>query len=320
MQWYFIVLIFIISCFVLSWLSSRLIKSLVQIAKYLHWKEFIIAFFVMAFAASLPNFLVDLNAVVHGIPELAFGDIVGGNLVDLTLIMAIAIFFSKKSISTKSEIVQKSAIFTSVVAVLPLLLILDGKLGRIDGIILMLTFICYSWWLFSKKERFSKVYRNSVKKPIKDFKEFLVNLLKVIILLALLLLASQAVIMSAQFFSEKLGISIALVGILIVGLGNCFPELYFSIISARKGKNWLILGDLMGSVIICSTLVLGTIALIYPFEIKDFSPFLIARVFLIAGSIVALLFIKTGKEITKKEGVLLLFIYVAFLLIEIFSR
>src|SRR3989344_3351 len=114
MAWYLVVFIFIISFFILSWLSSRLVKSLVYVGKYLQWKEFIIAFFVMAFAASLPNLFVDLNAVFHGLPELAFGDIIGGNLVDLTLVMAIAIFFSKNSISTKSEMVQKSALFTAV--------------------------------------------------------------------------------------------------------------------------------------------------------------------------------------------------------------
>ncbi len=105
-----------------------------------------------------------------------------------------------------------------------------------------------------------------------------------------------------------------------MGLGNCFPETYFSIISARKEENWLILGDLMGSVIVCSTLVLGIIALVAPFTIIDFSPFLIARIFLIVGSVFALIFIKSGKKITKKEGLGLLLIYIAFLLIEIFVK
>ena len=320
MAWYLVVFIFIISFFILSWLSSRLVKSLVYVGKYLQWKEFIIVFFVMAFAASLPNFLIDLNAVFHGIPQLAFGDIVGGNLIDLTLVMAIAIFFSKKDISTESEIVQKSAIFTTIVALLPLVLILDGKLNRIDGVILILTFIFYTYWIFSKKDRFNKTYKENSKNPIRDFKTFLVNLLKIIILLVLLLIASQAVIMSAQFFSDKLGISIALVGILIISLGNCFPEAYFAIVSARTEGAWLVLGDLMGSVIICSTLVLGTITIISPFEIKDFTPFLIARIFLIVGSIFALIFIRSGKKITKKEGFLLLFIYIAFLLAEIIAK
>lgn len=319
MAWYFAVLLFISSCFVLAWLSSRLIKSLVSVAKYLRWREFIIAFFVMAFAASLPNLFVDLNAVFQGIPQLAFGDIVGGNLIDLTLVMAIAIFFSKGAISTKSEMVQKSAVFTAIIAILPLLLVLDGKINRIDGVILILVFIFYCFWLFSRKDRFTKKYADhNSRQPVKDFKSFLLNFLKIIIFLALLLAASQTVIISAKFFSDKLGISLALVGILIVSLGNCFPEIFFSIIAARKEENWLVLGDLMGSVIVCSTLVLGIVAIVAPFEITDFSPFLIARTFLIVGSIVALLFIKSGRKVTKKEGMILLFVYIAFLLVEIF--
>ncbi len=320
MQWYLVVFIFIFSCFALSWISSRLIKSLIEIAKFLQWREFIIAFFVMAFAASLPNLFVDLNATLQGKPELAFGDIIGGNLVDLTLVLALAIFFSKKGLSAESEMVQKSAIFTTVIAVLPLLLILDGKLDRFDGIILILTFIFYSWWIFSKEKRFKEVYDNKNQHSILDFKNFLWNLLKIIIFLILLLVASQAVVWSAQSFSNQLGISLALVGILIVGLGNAFPEMYFSIISARQGKNWLVLGTLMGSIIVSATLVLGIIALVSPFEIKDLSPFLTARIFLIIASLLFLLFIRTGKKITKKEGLILLFIYIVFLIIEIFTQ
>ena len=126
--------------------------------------------------------------------------------------------------------------------------------------------------------------------------------------------------MISQYFSANLGISLSLVGILIVGLGNCFPETYFSIISARKEENWLVLGDLMGSVIVCATLVLGIIAIVAPFEIKDFSPFLIARIFLIIAAVFSLLFIKSDKKITKKEGLFLLFIYIVFLLTEIFLK
>src|SRR3989344_2046721 len=273
MPWYFFVIIFIFSCIVLSWLSSRLVTSLILIAKYLRWKEFIIAFFVMAFAASLPNLFVDLSAVFEGIPELALGDIIGGNLIDLTLVLAIAVFFSRRGISAQSQMVQKSAVFTTIIAILPLALIFDSDLSRIDGAILIVSFLIYSFWLFSKKERFNKTYSASFETPASGFKIFLIHILKIIILLLLLLAASQAVVSSAQFFSEKLGISVALVGILIVALGNCFPEAYFSIISARKEQNWLVLGDLMGSVIISSTLVLGIIALIAQFKVADISPF-----------------------------------------------
>jgi len=308
----------IASLLVLAWLSSRLTTTLVDIAKYLHWREFIVAFFVMAFAGALPNFFVDINAALHGLPQIAFGDILGGNLVDLTLVLAIAVLFGSGSLPAESEMVQKSAIFTSGVALLPIFLVWDGKLGRIDGIILLAVFAFYAWWLFSKEDRFKKAYRGRPKSPVKGFSSFLTNLVKISIFLVLLLITSFFVINSVQFFSVQFGISLSLVAILIVGLGNCFPEIYFSIISAKKGENWMILGDLMGSVMVCATLVLGIVALIAPFEIQDLSPFMITRVFTFVASLLFLVFIRTGRKINRIEGLIFLFVYILFLLVEIF--
>ncbi|MEK7061795.1 MAG: sodium:calcium antiporter [Patescibacteria group bacterium] len=315
---FFYIVAFLISIFVLAWLSSRLIKALIDLAKYLGWREFIIAFFVMAVAGSLPNLFVGVGAALRGFPELAFGDILGGNLVDLTLVMALAIFMGKGFITAESKMIQQSALFTAVIAVMPLFLILDGKLGRIDGVILICAFFVYAFWIFSKGDRFKKIYNGNQQQPIKGFSKFFKDLIKIIIFIGILLLASQIIINSAQYFSNKLGISLALVGLLIIGLGNCFPEAYFSIISARRGKSYMILGDLMGSVISCATLVLGIVAIIVPFQINDFSPFLIARIFFIIALAVFLVAIRTGKKITKKEAIVLLFIYIIFLLLEIF--
>lgn len=315
----FYIVAFLISIFILAWLSSHLIKTLVSLAKYLGWREFIIAFFVMAVAGSLPNLFVDIGAALRGFPQLAFGDILGGNLVDLTLVMALAILMSKGSIPAESKMVQQSAMFTAAISLTPLFLILDGKLGRIDGLVLISAFFLYAFWLFSKGDRFKKIYKGKRQQPIEGFSKFFKDIIKIVIFLIVLLAASQIIINSAQYFSNKLGISLSLVGLLIIGLGNCFPEAYFSIVSARKGESWMILGDLMGSVISCATLVLGIVAIIAPFEINDFSPFVIARIFLIVALSLFLLAIRTGKKITKKEAVILLFIYITFLLVEIFK-
>ena len=313
--------IFLASCFVLSWLSSKFIKSLTEVAKYLRWREFIIAFFVMGFAASLPNLFVDLNAALHGMQQISFGDIMGGNLIDLSLAMAIAVLVSSGFISTESKMVQSSAILTTVVAVLPWVLVLrTGGLDRIDGIILILAFFAYAWWLFSKDDRFKKVYSNKKIKNITKKSTFIFEIIKIILILLALVASSYAVIYTAQYFAVTLNISLGLVAILIVALGNCFPETYFAIISARKEENWMVLGDMMASVIICATLVLGIVAVAAPFKIHDFSPFFVARIFMVIACVLYLLFIASDKKITKKEGLLLLSIYVAFLLTEVFIK
>jgi len=313
---------FITSCIVLSWLSKSLIKTLIRLAKYLKWKEFIVGFFVMAFATSLSNLFVDVNAALQGMPQISFGDVVGGNIVDLTLVMALAVLFSKKGIPARSRMVQKSAFFTVIIAVLPLLLILDGTLNRVDGAIMLLAFFAYAFWIFSKEDNFTKIYNNVSKKDKKamDAFWFLKNVAKLVILLALLLLTSFIVIETAKFFASSLQTSLALVAVLIVGLGNCFPEIYFSIVSARKGESWMILGNLMGSVIVCTTLVLGIVSLISPIKIEDFSPFLIARAFTLLAVAFYFFSIRSDRKITKKEGLVLLFIYILFLLAEIFLK
>lgn len=318
---FFQIITFIVACLILSLLSKSLVKTLVQVARYLNLKEFIVGFFIMAFATSAPNLFVDINAAIQGIPEMAFGDIVGGNLIDLTLVMAIAVIFSKRKsgISTKSKMVQSSAIFAGLIAILPLLLILDARLDRTDGAVLLVAFFAYVFWIFSRQDNFQKIYKNSkVEKSVFDTVWFVKNIIKLIFLLALLIISSFAIVDAAQFFAGAMGVPIALVGIFIVGLGNCFPEIYFSIISARKGEGWMVLGDLMGSVIVCGTLVIGVVALISPFEIVDFSPFLTARIFMMVAVAYYIFAIRTDKKITKKEALLLLFIYIAFLITEIF--
>ena len=330
----FWLIVFIISFFILFWSGSRLVKYMMEISKYLGWREFVVAFFIMAFAGALPNLFIGINSALHGIPELSFGEIVGGNVVDMTLAVALAILIGGSSLPTKSKMVQTSTIFTAVIAVLPLVLIIDGDLSRVDGLILLSAFIIYIFWLFSKEERFRRVYKTNEKqertkfldflrnkkefKSLDRFKFFLRNLTRVSFALILLIVSSWGIVQSIRVFSDTLNISIPIIGILLVGLGNALPETYFAIVSALKGRTWLILGNLMGSVIVGATLVLGIVVLIAPINDIDFSPFAIARIFLIISAVFFLIVVRTDERITKKEGLVLLAIYILFLLAEAF--
>ena len=284
-------------------------------------RVFVVAFFVMAIAGSLPNLFVGINSALHGIPELSFGDIVGGNMVDLTLAVALAILIGGRSLPARSKLVQTSTVFTVIIAILPLVLIFDGVLSGGDGLILISAFFVYLFWLFSRKDRFQKVY-NAYKSNggRKGFKGVFKSIKGVAVALVLLLVASEGIVRSAGAFSEALGVSLPLVGILIIGLGNALPETYFAIISAKKKNTFMILGNLMGSVIICSTLVLGIVVLIAPIQIDDFSPFAVARAFLIISALFFFIAIKSDKRITKIEGLFLLLLYVLFVLTEVYLK
>lgn len=282
-----------------------------------------VAFFIVSFATSLPNLFVGIASIFNKVPQLSFADVIGGNLVNMTLTIALATLLSQDGgIRAESKMVQGSSVFLVIIAILPLLLSADGVLSRIDGLVLLFAFFAYTAWIFSKEERFRKVYGGigqRFKAPQANFVEFLKNIGRMIIFLLVLLFASIVIVKSAQAFSSALNIPLVLVGVVIVGLGNCFPETYASLVSARKGQGWMVLGALMGSVIVCSTLVLGIVSLLSPIHIEDFSPLLIARIFTIISAVFFLFVIRTDREITKREAAFLIFLYIAFLITEIFK-
>jgi len=309
---------FIISCFLLTIAGKWLIESLVKIAKSLGWKEFVVAFFTIAFGTSLPNLVVGIFSALNKIPQLSLGDVIGGNIIDITLGISLAAFISKQGISAQSRTVQGSSIFTIGAGILPLILSLDGNLSRVDGILFISAFIIYVYWLFRKEDRFKKVY-DGVEK-LKSWKYLIKNIGMLIISTIFLILGAEGVVKSSSFFAQVLKLPIVFIGIFIVGLGNCIPEISFSIQAAKESQDWMIMGNMLGGVMIVATLVLGVTSIIHPIQITDFSTFAIGRFFLVIASIFFLIFLRTGRKITRKEAVFLFLIFAAFVITEILNQ
>jgi cation:H+ antiporter len=261
--------------------------------------------------------VVDVTSAIKNVPHLALGDVIGTNIVDLTLIVGVSALISKAGLSLPSRTVQGSSIFTILVAILPLILILDGELSRADGILLIFIFLVYLFWLFQKKERFEKIY-DGIKEPL-TLKFFLKNLLFLFFSISILLLSAQGIVKSALFFSSFFKIPLTFIGALIVGFGTALPEFSFCFQAAKKSQDWMIVGDVMGSVILTTTLVLGTVSLISPIKNLSFSQLLVARIFLLISALLFFVFVRSDKKVTKKEGFFLIFLYFLFLLTQFLS-
>jgi cation:H+ antiporter len=317
MFWFYI-LIFIVSCSLLVLSGKWLVDALSRIAMILSLKEFVVAFFIMAIGTTIPNLIVGIVSAINGVPELSFGDVVGSNIFDLSVVMGLAAIISKQGLSSHSRTVQGSSIFLIVIAVLPLILVLDGNLSRADGILLLLGFIVYSGWFFARKERFTKIYEGQPSQINLGllFKDMGIITVGMVLLLA----GGEGIVKSAVFFSQSMNLPLGLVGMFIVAIGTCLPETFFCLHAARKSQDWLILGNLMGNVVITSTLILGIVSLIRPINIGSISYFAIARLFLLAAAVFFFVFLKTGHKITKKEGLFLIGLYFVFLFTEIIAN
>lgn len=306
------ILLFSFSAVILMRSANMLTVSIGRMAKYLHWREFVIAFFVMAIGSSIPNLFVGISSAIHHIPELSFGDIVGNNVVDLTIVAALSVFFGQ-NLTLQSRMAKTSSLLTAIVAVLPLFLILDGNLGRGDGIALILIFVFYSGWLLSKRKLYDEVVQNNGAPPLQAFRNFLWSIAAIVLGFIMIIFAAEGAVRSASFFAENLGLPLVLIGIVITGLGSAIPEIYFTIAAARKKQNWIVLGELMGSIIVLSTLVLGIVAVLRPIQVQDFSPYAIARIFLVVAATFFFIFIRTNKTLTKKESLALVAVYIVFI-------
>lgn len=293
-----------------------------RLTKILGVREFVVGFCVMATAASLPNLFLGITSALKGVPELSLGDVFGNNFVAMTLAVVVAIIFApKREIETGGKTIQATAIFTMVAAVLPILLILDGLLSRTDAIVLLGLFVCYLFWLVVKQGMFTKIYNHEKKplSPIGKIKRSIKDTLLVSVGVIFLVVASIGIVASARFFASSFNVPILLVGLLVTGLGNSLPEIYFAVASSKKRETQLIIGNLMGSVIFPATLVLGVVALIHPINANAIQFALSSRVFLFAAAVMFFLFARSKGKINFTEGLILFGLYLAFVLTIIFS-
>lgn len=308
------ILIFIASCVLLTVAGKWLVGLISRVAISLKMKEFVLAFFLVAIGTTLPNIIVGIVAAINKIPELSFGDVVGSNVFDISIVIGLAALLSQGGLSAQSRTVQSSSVFTLVIALLPIALVSDGILSRIDGLFLLLSFAFYTFWMFSKKDRFTKTCedvgggRSALKK----------DLFFIFLGLVLLLAGGQGIVMSAMFFSKTLNVAVGIIGIFAVAIGTCMPETFFSLHAARNRGDWMILGTQMGNVVVTSTMVLGIVSLIHPINVGNFAPFAVTRIFLFISMVLFFIFLKTNQKITKNEGLILIGVYVLFLITEIF--
>jgi len=311
---------FLPSLFLFYWSNQRLIKSIVLISQILLIKEFVLSFLILGFLSNFPDFLTALSAVFRHVPLLSLGDVLGGNIVDLTLAVAIATFFTKSGLHFQRKTINTSLIFALFCALLPLLLMTDKTLSRGDGLVLLLTFFVYLFWLLSKKEKYQTVFLEikdlSFFQKIKIFfKEFFLLFFSIF----LLLVCIQIIISNVIFLTEKTGFSLFFGGAILLGLLNSLPETYFAVLAARQGREEMILGDLFSAVVGSATFVLGFVAFFSPFSLENFSLIFFTRLFLVLSIVAVLVFSKNDNKITKKEAVFLLFLYFLFIFFEFFK-
>jgi cation:H+ antiporter len=310
-------IIFLLSLLGIYFSGELVVKNIVRLAHFLKINVFVISFFLMGVASALPNLFLGINSAFKKIPELSLGDVFGNNFLNLTLVIVLAILFSKtKKIEVQSSLIRQSFVFMTISALAPLFLSSDGVISRYDGLFLLILFAFYIWWSFSSRDYvYEEVYQKtiSIEKILKEWEGYKA-VLKIILGLVILFLSAQGIIFSSKYFANYLNLPLIMIGILIVGFGDALPEIYFAFSSARKGETQMIFGNMIGSVIAPALLVLGIVSLIQPIFIENFKFLEINRLLYMLVILFLLWFVEKDKELNLRHAFILLGIYILFLI------
>jgi cation:H+ antiporter len=300
-------ILFLLFLFILIKCASYAVKYSSQLARKLKIPEFAVGFFIVAVIASLPEATIAIISAIQGNPQLGLGTLLGAKITDLTLIFGLVALFSFGGIKVESKILNRNFYFLFLL-IFPLILGLDGKFSRIDGIILVTVGLIFFLKIYFDSKKFNKKFENEKRKP------FVKSLLLLILSVGILLISSTLTVKFALNFAQDIKIPAILIGLTIISLGTCLPELIFSIKVVRSNNDELAIGDLLGSVILGSTIILGIVALISPFTYNPYNLYTMGTTLFLAG-IAVMVFMKTGRSINKIEGLILILIYILYILI-----
>ncbi|MBU2562318.1 MAG: sodium:calcium antiporter [Nanoarchaeota archaeon] len=303
---------FMIFSFLLILSGIFLIKSLEKIAKFFRISQFTAAFILMAFATSIPELLVGISSAIQGNPALSLGNIIGANIIDLTLITGIFVLLSKgKELKTKKIGVGVYPMFGSIFLII-LLYIIGNSLSRIDGAILLIFFGANSYRMFRKKEKYNKELSKQTTKDNKIFYAFLF-----ISSLIVLFFSAQYLVKYSSIIAEELGVPQLIIGLFLISFATTLPELVFGIGAVLSGRSEMALGDQTGAVFTHTTLIIGLVSVIHPIS-AALLPLVISVISMSLAASLFVIFIRSGRKLDFLEGLSLILFYAFFVAIQFF--
>ncbi|OIP97842.1 hypothetical protein AUJ94_01455 [bacterium CG2_30_40_12] len=306
----FLILVFSIA---LAKSTDLVIANIVKLARRLAVPEFTVGFFILGFATSLPEIFVAVNAVMEKTPQLSLGNLLGAILVLLTLIISFPAVLSG-GVEIRKVLSSKDIVLSSFVIALPAFFSLDGNLTRLDGAILLFSYLIYVYVLNEDRSFLEKI--KSAARKNKG------NLFKVMALTSLgvlgIFIFSRFIVEISLDVAQTFFVPPLLVGVLFLSLGTNLPELSLAVKTVISKHKIVGIGDFLGSAAV-NTFVVALLCLIYPFKVDDLAGVRKVSLFVIAAVILLAIFMRTKRQLTRKEGIMLLSLYAVFLLVEISS-
>ncbi len=303
------ILLLIIGFVVLIKGADLFVEASSSLAENFKVPKMLIALTIVAFGTSAPEFAVSIKSMLAGSGDIVLGNVIGSNILNILLILGVA--SSIHTLNVKSNTVRKELPITMLITTLFAILLSDklisnkpNMLTRSDGIIIILFFLVFIYYLFT-------VVKNTKSEDMVPKYSLFKSITYTVVGIVCLILGSNTVVDSAIVLAKIFGVSQRLISLTIIAFGTSLPELVTSVVAVLKKEYDIAIGNIVGSNIFNIGIVIGfPVALLGGINRISFS--YIDLAIMVISSILLFLFCYKNYKLSKKEGITFLLMFLLY--------
>lgn len=291
--------------------GEGLVRGAVTIAERLGVSPLVIGVTLIGFGTSAPELATCIDAALRGAPGIAVGNVIGSNIANVLLILAIGALL--RPIASDPRALRRDGSALLVSALICAAIVMSGQIGRWLGGALLLLLALYLIVTAVDDHRQTEKTKNADGAKT-ERREHAIPLALTLVAFGFgaIIFGADLLVTGAVDLAGRLGVSDAVIGLTVVAIGTSLPELTAAVVSSMKGQGEIAFGNVIGSNIFNILGILGATALVQPIDMPaDVTWFDIGT--MLGATAALLVFAITGWRISRREGALLLIGYVAYL-------
>ncbi len=291
--------------------AEWLVRGSSSLALRLGMTPLVVGLTVVAFGTSAPELLVSIKAALDGQTGMAIGNVVGSNIFNIAVVLGVAAMICP--LRTQYQLIRFDLPIMLGVCVLAGVLLIDGGISRVDGVVFVGLLVGYgvASFVVAKKNGNKAVdaqFEESVGSPGKSVG---IDAVLVVIGIAVLVGGARFLVDGAASLARGWGVSEAVIGLTIVAAGTSTPELAATIVASMKNEADIAVGNIVGSTIYNVLCILGIASIIHPLDAQGVTAVDVMVMIGVCALVIPLM--RTGFVLKRWEGGVFLGIYAGYL-------
>lgn len=299
--------------------ADFLVDGSSAIAKKMRISEIIIGLTIVSIGTSMPELFVSTTSAIQGASDISIGNIIGSNICNLLFILGLSAVIHPVKFQKQTKWIENPM---SIILTLIFLVIcnIGQDVTRIEGIILLVLFIAFLIYTIAmgKKSQDEVILELSLEEAKKI--SVTKNIALIILGIVALKIGGDLVVENAKLIATALNISEKIIGLTIVAIGTSLPELVTSVTAAIKGNSDIAIGNIIGSNIFNMLLIVGVSAIISPITYNITYNSQMTILFIAMILMLMFPFIKPKDELSRKNGLILVMLYIFYMVKLFFEK